>query len=455
MRKVTKLGCLALSLAVLFLFCNSLAVAEPRGHTTVSGKVHLSDKTDHGGGLAPLDAISRYARVPSGFYTMGDGTSWCGTDQHQVTLTRDFYLGRYEVTNQEYLNMVQWAYDNGYVTVTTSSVLDNLDGSTAVLVDLSSASCEIQFAGGVFSLRDAGHGINPTHPMKLVTWYGAVAYCDWLSMKAGYPRAYSHATWECNGGDPYGAVGYRLPTDAEWEYASQYNDGRMYSWGNEAPSCARANYRPGGVYCVGWTSPVGSYPPEKTIGGASLFDMAGNVLEWCNDWYVCNLGTDPVTDPPGPSTGSGRLFRGGGWGDGSGTSLACSMRYGSAWGPDPSTSYNDVGFRCARTTEENTAIGPETIPGAFQILSVSPNPFNPSTTVHFVLPEAMPVTAEIWSVNGARVKVLSNGQWFGPGNCRLTWDGRNDHGSTVSSGVYFIQVKTRLGAKVARAVLLR
>jgi hypothetical protein len=102
-----------------------------------------------------------------------------------------------------------------------------------------------------------------------------------------------------------------------------------------------------------------------------------------------------------------------------------------------------------------TAIEPDRIPKPFRIVSVSPNPFNPSTTVHFTLPTALPVTAVIWSVTGARVRVLANEQLFGPGDNRLIWDGRTDQGSRAASGVYFVRVETRLGGKVARAVMLK
>ncbi|MGH2570751.1 MAG: formylglycine-generating enzyme family protein, partial [bacterium] len=185
--------------------------------------------------VAEIDSITFAATpaidivvIPAGSFTMGDGAAACGTDEREVALTRAFLIGRREVTNQEYVDAAQWAYDHGRVTATSLAVLDAVDGSTAELVDLNDLGCEIAFSNGTFLLRDAGHGLNPDHPMKEVTWWGAAAFCDWLSEREGLPRAYDHATWECNGGDPYGAPGYRLPTDAEWEYAAQWDDERIY-----------------------------------------------------------------------------------------------------------------------------------------------------------------------------------------------------------------------------------
>jgi len=306
--------------------------------------------------VSSIDSLTLYdtpplnpmVTVPAGVFTMGDGMANCGMEQHEVTLTRSFYLGQHEVTNQEYLEAVQWAYDQGYVTATTTSVLDNLDGSTQELLDLD-GSCEIVFSEGMFTLRDLGHGINPDHPVMEVTWYGAARYCDWLSLQTGLPRAYQHSgDWACNGGDPYRAQGYRLPTDAEWEYAAQWDDERIYPWGNEPSDCDRANFRlTADDYCVGWTTPVRSYPDAPAA--LHLADMAGNVWELCNDWHQCDLGTAPVTDPPGPSSGTYRVHRGGAWNfidNIYGGPLRCAYRYG-AW--YPSDSYYNIGFRVART----------------------------------------------------------------------------------------------------------
>lgn len=118
---------------------------------------------------------------------------------------------------------------------------------------------------------------------------------------------------------------------------------------------------------------------------------------------------------------------------------------------------NEITDNVARYTTcgQPTNIGDDHIPGLARIVSVSPNPFNPLTTVHFALPAAIPVTAEIWSVAGERVRTLANEEPLRAGDNQLTWDGRTDQGSPAASGVYLIRVNTPYGASIARAVLLK
>ncbi len=281
--------------------------------------------------------------VPSGTFIMGDGEAKCGENERQVTLTHDFWISQYEVTNQDYLDLVQWAYDHGYATATSTSVRTNLDGSAKILVNLNDKHCEIAFSDGVFSLRDAGFGLNGSHPMKEVTWYGAAAYCDWLSLAEGLPRAYDHSTWECGPeGNPYAATGYRLLTDAEWEYAAQWNDERIYPMGNRRPQeCLDANFGE----CLGWTCSVRCYPDGVQPNLSDpVYNLAGNVFEWVNDRWKCSLGTSPEIDPTGPTSGLDRVIRGGSF-----DSYVSHVRISYRSGYHPAGNYSDFGFRFAKS----------------------------------------------------------------------------------------------------------
>ena len=184
-------------------------------------------------------------------------------------------------------------------------------------------------------------GYDPAdHPVKHVTWYGAASFCDWRNAMEDLPLTYD-GNWNPSAqNNPYEAIGYRLPTDAEWERAARYADGRIYPWGDTSPSpCVQANY---GV-CLGWTSPVGSYPAGQSALG--FFDLAGNAYEWVNDVHS-ELGTGAVVDPIGPEQGTGRVFRGG--------SLNLSSYYlQSAFRAfnDPEFQAYAIGFRLCRTVQ--------------------------------------------------------------------------------------------------------
>ena len=287
-------------------------------------------------------AVPEMIDVPPGSFVMGDGEALCGYELRSTTLTRGFRLGMFEITNAQYIEALEWAFRNAHIVASADHVLDGLDDTMVELIDLDDPSCEIAYnGGGDFELRDAGHGINPDHPVIEVTWYGAARYCDWLSLYEGLPRAYDHdGDWACNGGDPYGAEGYRLPTEAEWEYAARFYDQRIYPWGNEDPTCARANFGD----CNDWTIEVGTLLDGVSAKG--FHNMGGNLSEWCNDWWeVCGIDTNSITDPTGSASGDYRLLRGGSWFY---TDLADEIRCARRLHVYPTDSYQYYGFRICR-----------------------------------------------------------------------------------------------------------
>jgi formylglycine-generating enzyme required for sulfatase activity len=177
------------------------------------------------------------------------------------------------------------------------------------------------------------------NPINCVSWTDAATYANWLSEQEGLTFCYNESTWEVD----WNCTGYRLPTEAEWEKAARGTDGRLYPWGNAPASCGLLNFHSPSGNCVGMTTPVGNYPSGVSVYGA--YDMAGNVGEWVNDWYDENYySTAPPTGPTGPSTGSYRVYRGGGW-----RLDALQCRSGNRYGVSPSYRNDYLGFRLVRS----------------------------------------------------------------------------------------------------------
>jgi len=288
-----------------------------RGHAGISRVMNESGDTLWQYLASFLEEDVRFALIEAGTFQMGSPEDELGRyydeDQHWVTLTHDFFIQTTEVTNRQYAEMTQWAYDHGYCGVEGYALEDALDGSSQVLLSIGHADCEIFFSNGLFSVVPG----KEDHPVKFVSWYGAVAYCDWLSLEEGLPRAYNHETWQCNGNNPYNAQGYRLPTEAEWEYACRAGTSTAFANGPITYTlCSPLDpvLDQIGWYCgndIGpWTSPVGL----KMANSWNIFDMHGNLWEWCNDWYSSEYyNSSPSVNPTGPANGMYRVRRGGAW----------------------------------------------------------------------------------------------------------------------------------------------
>ncbi|MDR0503720.1 MAG: SUMF1/EgtB/PvdO family nonheme iron enzyme [Treponema sp.] len=226
---------------------------------------------------------------------------------YTITLTSGFYMGKYEVTQEQY-----------------HAVMEN----NPSYFHSSPASGEVQ----------------GKRPVEWVRWYDAIVFCNKLSMAEGLIPAYSingstdpadWATWDAVQ-VVAGSTGYRLPTEAQWEYACRAGTTTTWSFGDNQSSLT--NYAWYIANSNGMTHEVG----KKLPNAWGLYDMHGNVWEWCWDWFG-NYPNTAQTDPAGAVSGSHRLYCGGGWSSSAEDTASVSRdNYG------PGVRYNSLGFRLLR-----------------------------------------------------------------------------------------------------------
>jgi formylglycine-generating enzyme required for sulfatase activity len=181
------------------------------------------------------------------------------------------------------------------------------------------------------------------NPVEQIRWSDAVRYCNARSEAENLQPCYDLNTWKCD----FSANGYRLPTEAEWEYACRAGTKTVYFFGND--SSQLKDYAWFEDNSGGKPHPVG----QKPANAWGLYDICGDVWEWCNDFYqVDYYGQSPKDDPKGPETGDTKVLRGGAWN----SSAECSRsgyRYNEAPGyADVCFGYDIYGFRCVRNSAE-------------------------------------------------------------------------------------------------------
>jgi len=226
------------------------------------------------------------------------------TPAHKVCVD-GFWIGKYEVTIDQYREFMQV---NGH-TEKLEFELQNFEGEFFPLKHLY----------GSYPLSGNKFGKNGDQPMIYINYQRAKAFADWLSRKTG--------------------MEFRLPTEAEWEYAARSGGKRQkYAGGDDLDSVARYDHNTGyHTYEVGTKSP----------NGLGIYDMSGNVWEWCSDWYSEDYySNSPKNNPQGPSSGSDRVIRGGSW-----DTFATHVRTTNRSFNIPSDVEIDVGLRLVRTAE--------------------------------------------------------------------------------------------------------
>lgn len=225
--------------------------------------------------------------------------------QHTVALTRDFLMGKYDVTVREFR---EFALATGYQTEAEKK------GDGWVVMDgVEQAKPDASWRKPYFSQTDSD-------PVVLVTWNDAIAYCNWRSVKEGLHPAYTikgaEVQWDRK------ANGYRLPTEAEWEYAARggaegVKHDTKYAGSDNFDEVAWCSRNAGNR-----THPVGQKAPN-VLG---LYDMSGNVDQWCWDLFGA-YPSAPQTDPVGGHTGIWRVHRGGSWLASPGQYVRIAYRY--------------------------------------------------------------------------------------------------------------------------------
>jgi formylglycine-generating enzyme required for sulfatase activity len=430
------------------------------------------------GGFDNSDLNISEALIPSGQYDMGDHFGFVDPQHpsdelpvHSVSVD-SFYMAKTETTNQQFLAFLNSSLVQGLIEVRNNIVYAVGDTNIYCYTNQYASFYSIKYTGNSFAMAD----FRANHPVVGVMWYGDAAFCNWLSDLNGLEQCYNLQTWVCD----FSKNGYRLPTEAEWEWAARgghTNPYYNYEWGDDQ-DVTKANWpdsgdpyestnpssypftTPVGFYNgdlrqksdYNWPSTATSYQTTSGINSFGLCDMAGNVWELINDWYGQNYySLSPSDNPTGPASGfimpDGKPYRGmrgGNWYNGYTTTTIndghsrVSNRNPSYYrGPqDPNHPWYHVGFRFVRKFVD-LPLGLVEPSGKDNILRCNayPNPFNKETTLKFSIPNEGQVIISITDNMGKVVKTVVNEKMLA-GNHQITIQCGD-----LKAGIYFCKLQ--------------
>ena len=325
-----------------------LALALKLITTTPTPPSVLRVVTGSDGGTVRSSAGVELVPIPAGEFLMGSPESDTDAEDgekppRKVKITRPFYLGKHEVTKGQFAK---------FVAAKSYKTEPERDGEGGYGYD--PATSEFEGRKPQYTWRSTGWTYDDDHPVVNVTWNDAVAFCNWQSEAEGLTPCYraDGASFIAVAGN-----GYRLPTEAEWEYACRAGTTTRYSSGNDPETLATVGNVADGTaklkfsdwtYAIAsqdgyvFTAPVGKFKANAF----GLHDMHGNVWEWCADCYDSGYyATRPESDPQGPSQGSSRVYRGGSWDFGA---SYCRSAFRDGFTPDIRSFI--LGFRLARSS---------------------------------------------------------------------------------------------------------